>query len=54
MEKVMKTQRCKKKLTTLQQAKMWRKLFRNLGKLFRIKKRHNMVDLPSRINISEV
>ena len=38
MEKLMKTQRSKKKLIILQQVKMPRKLFRNLSKLLRIKK----------------
>ena len=38
MERVTETQRCKKKLTTLQQLKMWQNLFRNLSKLLRTEK----------------
>ena len=55
MEKRSKTQRRKKMLITLQHVKMRQKLFRNMSKLLRIKKRHNMdYVLSSRTNISEI
>ena len=38
MERLIKRQRCKKKLATLQQVKIRRKLSRNFGKLLRTKK----------------
>ena len=38
MERVTETQRRKKKLTTLQQLKMWQNLFWNLSKLLRTEK----------------